>query len=197
MGTRGRKKGADGEKSRNLLLQIAAEEFSKNGYHETKISTIVQRANVTQPTFYLYFKSKEAIFQELVDIFREQLFTYVQQSLLETGLEKGSIEKEIKQSLTNLFSFFKEQSNLTRIGFYMAKESSEIKSQIASQIEQNLRREQQDGYFRPDVDMQTVADSLVGIIERLTETKLLKDLIQPEDLANEIVRLLLYGMIAN
>ncbi|MCM3763886.1 TetR/AcrR family transcriptional regulator [Neobacillus niacini] len=197
MAARGRKKGADGEKSRNLLLHIAAEEFSKNGYHETKISTIVRRANVTQPTFYLYFQSKEAIFQELVDIFREQLVAYVQQSRLETGLEKGSIEKEIKQRLTNLFSFFKEQSELTRIGFYMAKESSEIKSLIAYQIEQNLRKEQQDGYFRTDVDMQTVADSLVGIMERLTETKLLKNLIEPEDLANEIVRLLLFGMIAN
>lgn len=196
MGERGRKKGASGEKSRNLLLHIAAEEFAQNGYHETKISTIVHRANVTQPSFYLYFQSKEAIFQELVDIFRHKLITYIQQSRLQTGLDKGILENEIKQGLTVMFSFFKEQSNLTRIGFYMAKESSEIKGQIASLIEENLRKEQQDGYFRADLDMGTVAESLVGIIERLTETKLLNNRVQPEDLANEIVSLLLYGMIS-
>ncbi|WP_100010173.1 TetR/AcrR family transcriptional regulator [Lentibacillus sediminis] len=196
MAKRGRKKGANGEKRRSLLLLIAAEEFSNNGYHETKISTIVQRANVTQPSFYLYFQSKEAIFQELVDIFHQKLMTLVQQSLLETGLEKSTLEGEITGRITNIFTFFKEQPDLTRIGFYMANESREIKSQIASQIEQNLREEQMNGYFRADIDMHTVAESLVGIIERLTETKLLKGLTKPEKLANEIVRLLLYGMIS-
>ncbi|MEH7111345.1 TetR/AcrR family transcriptional regulator [Neobacillus niacini] len=196
MGQRGRKKGTNGEIRRNLLLQIAAEEFSKNGYHETKISTIVQRANVTQPSFYLYFQSKEAIFQELIAIFRDQLVAFVQQSRLETGMEKGTIESEIKKKLTTIFSFFKEQSDLTWIGFYMAKESSEIKNQLACQVKENLRKEQEDGYFRADVDMEMVADSLIGIIERLTETKLLKGVIEPEELANEIVHLLLYGMIS-
>ncbi|WP_068673244.1 TetR/AcrR family transcriptional regulator [Oceanobacillus sp. Castelsardo] len=196
MGKRGRKKGANGEKRRSLLLHIAAEEFSKNGYHETKISTIVQRANVTQPSFYLYFQSKEEIFKELVNLFHQKLLTLVQQSLLEKGLEKNSLEEKITGRITTIFSFFQEHPDLTQIGFYMANESKEIKSQIASQIEQNLREEQKNGYFRADIDMHTVAESLIGIIERLTKTKLLNGGTKPEKLANEIVRLLLYGMMS-
>lgn len=58
MGQRGRRKGANGEQSRVQLLHIAAAEFARMGYYETKISNIVQKAKLTQPTFYLYFQSK-------------------------------------------------------------------------------------------------------------------------------------------
>ncbi|MDY0404287.1 TetR/AcrR family transcriptional regulator [Virgibacillus sp. 179-BFC.A HS] len=194
MGRRGRKKGADGEKRRRLLLQAAATEFALHGYHETKISMIVEKANVTQPSFYLYFQSKEAIFQELVDMFQQQLIMFIKQSLLEEGLEKHTLEGEITERITRIFTFFQEQPQLTRIGFYMANESKVIKNQIAILIEQNLLEEQRNGYFRSDTDMHTVAESLVGIIERLTKTRLLNGLSKPEKLANEIVRLLLYGL---
>ncbi|MGM1006906.1 MAG: hypothetical protein ACQEW2_07585 [Bacillota bacterium] len=43
--------------------------------------------------------------------------------------------------------------------------------------------------------MGIVAESLTGIIERLTLTKLFKGIKTPEDLAKEIVHLFLYGMI--
>ena len=61
MAVRGRPKGAIGEESRALLLQVATKEFAQNGYYETKISDIVKGASLTQPVFYLYFKNKEAV----------------------------------------------------------------------------------------------------------------------------------------
>lgn len=195
MGSRGRRKGANGERSRELLLAIAAEEFAQNGFYETKISTIVKKANVTQPTFYLYFTSKEAIFQELIDDFRNKLLELIKQSRLESGLELGSLKGKITERVTSILSFFKENPNITQIGFYMAKESVEIKKELASLITQNLMQEQQDGYFMSDVDLHIVADGLIGIIERLTLTKLFNGLINSEKLANEIVRLFLYGLL--
>ena len=44
-----------GEESRARLLAAAAREFAQHGYHETKVSTIVADAGVSQPTFYFYF----------------------------------------------------------------------------------------------------------------------------------------------
>ncbi|KAF0818849.1 Transcriptional regulator, TetR family [Bacillus sp. ZZV12-4809] len=43
--------------------------------------------------------------------------------------------------------------------------------------------------------MGIVAESLTGIIERLTSTNLFKGIKAPEDLAGEIVNLFLYRMI--
>ena len=99
MSNRGRKKGASGEQSRALLLTIAAEEFAQKGYYETKISTLVQRAGLTQPTFYLYFKSKEAIFQELIDSFIKGLSDLTTVSRLETGIDFNSLPLRITKGL--------------------------------------------------------------------------------------------------
>lgn len=197
MGQRGRKKGANGERSRALLLTIAAEEFANNGYYETKISTIVKRAAVTQPTFYLYFKNKEAIFQELVELFRVKLVEVTNNSRLETGIELNSVSERIAVGLGNMLNFFAENHHLTRIGFFISSEANELKSQLADQIEDNLIFEVQEGYFRKDIDMNIVAESLVGIIERLIVTKLFQEKKDPVKLANEIVQLLLYGMFIN
>ncbi len=62
---RGRKINSNGERSKQLLLEKAMELFSMKGYHETKISDIVKAANVTQPTFYLYFESKDSLYNDL------------------------------------------------------------------------------------------------------------------------------------
>lgn len=59
--------------SRQRLLAAAAEVFFEKGYSATRVSDVVTRADVAQGTFYLYFKSKEAVFVALVEMFFEEL----------------------------------------------------------------------------------------------------------------------------
>lgn len=54
---------------REKLVSAAAEVFAATGYHGSRVSDIVGHAGVAQGTFYLYFRSKEAVFLELVDRF--------------------------------------------------------------------------------------------------------------------------------
>ncbi|WP_099159948.1 TetR/AcrR family transcriptional regulator [Virgibacillus ndiopensis] len=194
MSNRGRKKGANGERSRELLLEIAADEFAQQGYYETKISNIVERAGVTQPTFYLYFKNKKTIFQELVDSFREKLFDLIRNSRLESRVNLNTVSDTIKTKLVAIFQFFVNHANLTKIGLFVASDAEVMKNELSSQIAKNLIYEQKEGYFRSDIDMYIVAECLTGIIERLTATKLLMGIKKPEELANEVVHLLLFGM---
>lgn len=51
------------------------------------------------------------------------------------------------------------------------------------------------GYFQAELDTYLVAKVLIGIIERLTLTKLFLGVKTPEELASEIVHLLLNGML--
>ncbi|MDR4888208.1 TetR/AcrR family transcriptional regulator [Fredinandcohnia sp. QZ13] len=194
MGQRGRQKGSVGIKSKEAILMVAAEEFAEHGFHETKVSTIVKKAGLTQPSFYLYFSSKEAIFQELVHTFRNKLIMLTQSSRLESNLDKNILSSKIARGLNGIFEFFDDHRNLTKIGFFIASESEEIKRVIVNHITENLLAEQQDNYFRQDLDMQTVAECLMGTIERLTITKLFTDVKNPQQLANEIVDIYLYGL---
>lgn len=58
---------ARGERTRARLLQAAEQVFAELGYHDASIVKLTEAAGVAQGTFYLYFESKLAVFDELVD----------------------------------------------------------------------------------------------------------------------------------
>ena len=72
--------------------------------------------------------------------------------------------------------------------------AADVKAQMAAQIETNLDKEVTAGYFHSNVDMALVANGLVGMIERLTTTKLWTGDKTASELANDIVTILLYGL---
>ncbi|WP_303969074.1 TetR/AcrR family transcriptional regulator [Sporosarcina ureae] len=194
---RGRQVGADGEKSRKLLLEIAAQQFALHGFHKTKISEIVKEANVTQPTFYLYFKSKDAVFQELIQVFKEKLYNHVAQSKLPADVAKEGLLSRIAYGLSRLFEFFKQNENVARIGFVVSEEAKDIKVQMALKIEENLIEEAENGYFTTDINMNLVATTMVGAIEHLSITKLWTGVHSPEELAQDFTSLFLCGLKNN
>ena len=57
---------ARGQRTLRKILDAALEEFGERGFSEGSIVGITRRANVALGTFYTYFDSKEAVFQELV-----------------------------------------------------------------------------------------------------------------------------------
>lgn len=176
-------------------MKIAAKQFAVHGFHDTKISTIVKEANVTQPTFYLYFKSKEAIFQELIELFKAKLHARVEQSRLASGIEATGLLERIANNIALIFQLFQENEHVARIGFFLSEDAIEIKKQMAKQIEENLTVEVESGYFHSNNDLSIVASAIVGVIEHLTLTKLWTGLKTPDELAKEITRLFLYGLI--
>jgi AcrR family transcriptional regulator len=52
---------------RQKILSHARDVFARSGYHEAKIEDIVAAADIARGTFYLYFKDKRAVFEEIVD----------------------------------------------------------------------------------------------------------------------------------
>ncbi|HKV00488.1 MAG TPA: helix-turn-helix domain-containing protein [Ktedonobacteraceae bacterium] len=67
-----------------------------SGYHETKISTIVAEAGLTQAAFYLYFPSKEAIFAELIADLRARLRVLADAARLRPGLTANELPKRLQ-----------------------------------------------------------------------------------------------------
>ncbi len=52
---------------RQKILNHARDVFARSGYHDAKIEDIVAAAAIARGTFYLYFKDKRAVFEEIVD----------------------------------------------------------------------------------------------------------------------------------
>jgi AcrR family transcriptional regulator len=51
---------------RDAILAAALEEFSARGFADARLDDVARRAGVAKGTIYLYFRDKEALFQELV-----------------------------------------------------------------------------------------------------------------------------------
>ncbi len=66
-----------GEGVKERLLSAAIDLFCEKGYHATSVREIVERAGVTKPVLYYYFKNKDGLFASLIaetmDQFRSDL----------------------------------------------------------------------------------------------------------------------------
>lgn len=189
---RGRRVNSSGEKSKQLLLEKAIELFSTHGYHQTKISDIVKAANLTQPTFYLYFQSKESLFNDLNEQFQKNLDDIFANGQVETKNEQD-VRNTVQANLTSIFAFFAENPKLTRIGFYESSQAAYAKDKLVQQIMKDLNIERHQVAAPSHVNTRTLAESLLGSIERLTLTNLLTKESKPEKLAQDIVAIYFVG----
>ncbi len=65
-GTDDRPLRARGRATRAKLLDAGVAVFSRKGFHATRVDDVVKRARTSHGTFYLYFSSKDELFEQLV-----------------------------------------------------------------------------------------------------------------------------------
>lgn len=100
---------------RSQLMQIALEKFARSGYHQTKISDIVQEAGVAQGTFYWHFKSKEAIALEIIETGKEQLLQAIAQGYRQDPGDIADMVQASEALFHRLFDFAAENRHLMEI----------------------------------------------------------------------------------
>jgi AcrR family transcriptional regulator len=97
--------------TRRRLLDVAERVFGDLGYHEASVVKLAEAAGVATGTFYLYFDSKRAIFEELM----RDLNRRIRHAMTE-GAEKG--DSRIAAELLGFEAYFRftnEHPDLYRI----------------------------------------------------------------------------------
>lgn len=89
-----------GERTRERLLAAAEDVFAELGYHDASIVKITDTAGVAMGTFYLYFRGKQEIFDELL----RDLNRRVRHAMSEAS-SKGTTRLE--QELLGFRAFFR------------------------------------------------------------------------------------------
>jgi AcrR family transcriptional regulator len=64
-------------RTREKLLRAAEGEFGERGFHAVGIGDITRRAGVALGTFYVYFKSKEEIYRDLVSYLSHRVRSWI------------------------------------------------------------------------------------------------------------------------
>ncbi|GAA1648868.1 TetR/AcrR family transcriptional regulator [Microbacterium flavum] len=151
-----------GEATRRKLLEAAEQVFASLGYHEASIVKITERAGIGLGTFYLYFDSKQQIFEELVvDLNRR-----VRHSMSEAMAgASGRIEAE-RAGFEGFFRFTAAHPALYRIvreAEFVSPEMLRLHyTRIVDGYEAGLRAAQRDGEVDAGLDPEVTAWALMG-----------------------------------
>ena len=151
-----------GEATRRKLLEAAEEVFAGLGYHEASIVKITERAGIGLGTFYLYFDSKQQIFEELVvDLNRR-----VRHSMSEAMAgASGRIEAE-RAGFEGFFRFTAAHPALYRVvreAEFVSPEMLRLHyTRIVDGYEAGLRAAQREGDVDEALDTEVTAWALMG-----------------------------------
>src|SRR6516225_1382383 len=98
---------------RTAVLAAARRIFADKGYHATSIDDIIEAADIARGTFYLYFESKRAIFDELLD----ELFRTLQSKVSRIDVSPGAPPPVAQMDATvdKVFATLLEHRELARI----------------------------------------------------------------------------------
>lgn len=160
----GRPLSAKGERTRRRLLDAAEEVFAGYGYQEASIVKITEAAGVAQGTFYIYFESKQQIFDELV----ADLNRRVRRAMSEGGRRGRDRAEAERLGFQGFFRFTAEHPALYRI-IRQAEFASPGAMQrhyrtIADGYTAGLRAAMDEGDIAP-ADPEVIAWALMGVGE--------------------------------
>lgn len=151
--------------TREKLLQSAKELFSKKGYYETKVSDIVEKSGVAQGTFYIYFKSKEEIFLELVKSLHLDLMERLEKYIKIEKDCQSLIKDFVKEFLTEVYNNREIAEIFFSQLFGLNQEFKKLYLKKISDI-QNLIFRVVNRYF-PEEESQILSTLILGFVRQI------------------------------
>ncbi|MFO7636091.1 MAG: TetR/AcrR family transcriptional regulator [Clostridia bacterium] len=161
---------------RDMVLNVAIDEFHEHGYASFSISRMVEKAGIAKGSFYQYFNGKEDLFRLVMDTAAEKKVAY----LKELGIHAGPIP--LFDLLRVLFlgglSFQKENPKLSAIidSFMQTADLSLKKKILGDNVEKSnafLRDLLQDAIKRKEIranlDVPYTAHLLTGLSISLSD----------------------------
>lgn len=185
------------DNTRTKILRAAEELFGKKGFYNTSVVEISQKAGVGYGTFYLYFKSKDDIYKELVRYLNHQLRFMIHNEV--KGLKS---RREIeRKGFSTFFKFVHRHPYLYRI----VLESDEVNKRlgkwyykkIAKRYSQGLSEAMKKGEIRKG-DPEIIAYCLMGVAHMIGNFWVFYEGREPteEELAT-VMDFVFYGLIGH
>jgi AcrR family transcriptional regulator len=176
MAKRERKEVDAGGEVRERLLSGATALFASKGYAATTVREIVERAGVTKPVLYYYFRSKEGIY---LDLMREP-FSEFAALVEETLLPAGSANDRLFRLCLAAYDIFVENIDAARVMYsiyYGPPQGAPFVDfdayhhRFQEAVLQVLREGIRDGEFRR-VDLHDAMWAVVGALNVAMEVEL-------------------------
>jgi AcrR family transcriptional regulator len=111
----GRPAGANGDLTRERILEKGLEAFADFGFAGTSVRDIAKKAAIRVSTLYHYFPSKEALWDEIQDRMQEKL----RQVMLGVMSKSTDLREMSREAVGKLFDLYVEHSAYVRLGHHI------------------------------------------------------------------------------
>ena|SRR5215210_2580336 len=185
---------------RRQILEAAVKVFARSGFHTSRVGDIAEEAGVAYGLVYHYFKSKEEL---LETIFRDT-WTQMLARIHEVQKSDVTASEAVRQVTALLLRTWRRDPDLVRVlvrevtrSPHVQREIKEI-TQAMTALEAIIRRGQETGEFRADLDPRLGAVVFYGALDEVLTGWVLGQLPDGEgdiDRAERsVVRLLVDGL---
>jgi TetR/AcrR family fatty acid metabolism transcriptional regulator len=143
--------------------------FARKGYHTSRVSDIAEEAGVAHGLLYHYFEGKEAVLEA---IFREQ-WGELLQAIREVADGGDEAREQLRQVAAIILRSWKRRPDVVRVLVREIARSPDLNKrfdelgQAFAEIERIVRRGQEQGAFREDVDARLASWIFYGALEEI------------------------------
>jgi len=147
------------QRTRKLLQESIMALILEEGYDAISIQDITDKANLGRATFYLHFKDKDDLLQDVMD----QMIS----DFMDQVPELSEVQWQLKdrKAVEKLFDFAADHYDLYRILIFSSggiTASRQLQSKIAENIEAAIRREIEEKNAQPLVPPNFIANHFAG-----------------------------------
>jgi TetR/AcrR family fatty acid metabolism transcriptional regulator len=154
---------------RRQLLEAAVKVFAKKGFHAARVGDIAEEAGVAYGLVYHYFDSKE----ELLETIFRTTWTEMLARVREVESAGVPASEAVRQVTALLLRTWRRDPDLVRVlvrevtrNQHVQREIEEITAAMET-LEGIVRRGQETGEFRPDLDPRLAAVVFYGALEEV------------------------------
>ena len=157
------------EEKRRLLLDAAVRVFARKGYHTCRVGDIAEEAGVAHGLLYHYFASKEEL---LETVFREN-WSDLLEAVKAVEESDEPAREQLRQVAAILLRSWRRDPDLVRVLVREVARSPQVQLRVAEigeafqAIERIVRRGQEAGEFRSDLDPRLAAVIFYGALEEI------------------------------
>ncbi len=151
---------------RDAVIQAAAREFNRKGYHNTSLDDIAARLEVTKPTVYYYVTSKEQLLFECFVAGVEQIhaaFRDVRTLPVPARERLNAVLRHYGEAVASEFGWCMVRAEDQDLSPAMSRHIKALKSEIDHGIRRLIREGVQDGSIEP-CDAKMTAFALAGAL---------------------------------
>jgi AcrR family transcriptional regulator len=154
---------------RRLIIEAAVRVFARRGYPASRVGDIAEEAGVAHGLLYHYFRSKEEV---LETIFRET-WSDLLATVGEVEATGDSAREQLRQVAAILLRSWRRDPDLVRVLVREVTRSAELDRRLGdigqafAAIERIVRRGQEDGEFREELDARLASVVFYGAIEEI------------------------------